>query len=158
MSVQAIIDLPVAMLAAPESHLYLWVTNNYLRDGMRVVDTWGFRYVTLITWIKDKVGLGQYFRGKTEHCIVAVRGSLPYRTSDDGKRLQGVTGIFASPRAHSQKPDEIRDMIERVSYEPRVELFARERRDGWDRFGNEVASSVKIEKPTLFDAGVRFSE
>nr|DAX62779.1 MAG TPA: N6 adenosine methyltransferase subunit [Caudoviricetes sp.] len=119
------------------AHLYLWVTNNFLRDGLQVMEAWGFRYVTMITWMKDKGGLGQYFRGKTEHCLFGVRGNLPYKIVD-GKRQQGVTGFFAPRTEHSKKPDDMREMIETVSYAPRIELFARERFDGWDCWGNEV--------------------
>nr|DAS77840.1 MAG TPA: N6 adenosine methyltransferase subunit [Caudoviricetes sp.] len=119
------------------AHLYLWVTNNFLKDGLQVMEAWGFRYVTMITWMKDKGGLGQYFRGKTEHCLFGVRGNLPYKIVD-GKRQQGVTGFFAPRTEHSKKPNDMREMIEIVSYAPRIELFARERFDGWDCWGNEV--------------------
>lgn len=91
----------------------------------------------MITWMKDKGGLGQYFRGKTEHCLFGVRGNLTYKIVD-GKRQQGVTGFFAPRTEHSKKPEDMREMIETVSYAPRIELFARERFDGWDCWGNEV--------------------
>jgi N6-adenosine-specific RNA methylase IME4 len=149
MSTDAICDLPIAMLADSNAHLYLWVTNNFLSDGFRVCKAWGFRYVTLITWAKDRIGLGQYFRGQTEHCMFAVRGNLPYK-SIDGKRAQGTTLISAARSAHSAKPIEMRQLVELVSYAPRLELFARESIDGWDRFGNEVESTQHIEPETLF--------
>ena len=138
MKTNDIAALPVANLADPVGcHLYLWTTNNFLRDALAVMETWGFRYVTVITWLKDKMGLGQYFRGLTEHCLFGVRGNLPYRTID-GKRAQGVTGFTAPRGRHSAKPDAMRQMIERVSHAPRIELFARERHPGWDAWGNEV--------------------
>jgi N6-adenosine-specific RNA methylase IME4 len=152
MSTDAICDLPIAMLADSNAHLYLWVTNNFLEDGLRVVRTWGFRYVTMITWAKDRIGLGQYFRGQTEHCIFAVRGNLPYKVAD-GIRQQGSTLITAPRSRHSEKPEEMRRLIERVSYEPRIELFARGEVAGWDRFGNEVQSTQHIEPETLFNTG-----
>ncbi len=71
--------LPVAELAEDNAHLYLWVTNNFLRDGFEVMEAWGFKYKTTITWAKDRFGLGQYFRGQTEHCLFGVRGVLPYK-------------------------------------------------------------------------------
>lgn len=132
--------LPVQTWAADDAHLYLWVTNNFLRAGLAVMDAWGFRYVTTVTWFKDRAGLGQYFRGITEHCLFGVRGSLPYQLTEDGHRLQGVTGFFEAPRSeHSVKPEAMRRMIERVSPGPRLELFARRPADGWQVWGNEVA-------------------
>ena len=139
MSVNDIKALPIGALADPEGcHLYLWATNNYLPSAFECVKAWGFEYVTLITWLKDKQGLGQYFRGKSEHCIFATTSKrLPYKV-ENGRRQQGVTG-FTEPRTiHSRKPDTMRRMIETVSYEPRLELFARERFDGWDAVGDEL--------------------
>ena len=92
----------------------------------------------MITWAKDRFGLGQYFRGQTEHCIFAVCGKLPYKLTDEGKRCQGTTLIQSPKREHSRKPDEMRSMIERVSYEPRIELFARTESEGWDCWGDEI--------------------
>lgn len=124
-------------LADENCHLYLWVTNNFLPDGLEVMKSWGFRYITKITWLKDRIGLGQYFRGMTEDCLFGVKGKVPYKIID-GKRQQGVTGFTASKSKHSQKPEEMRRMIEGVSYAPFVELFARNTTDGWDTLGFEV--------------------
>ena len=118
-------------------HLYLWVTNNYLRDGLKVIEEMGFRYVTMITWMKDRFGLGQYFRGKTEHCLFAVKGRQSYK-EESGKRQQGVTGFMADRREHSKKPEEMVEMIKKVSYPPFLEVFARTQREGWTVWGNEV--------------------
>ena len=134
-----IMALPVRDLTDPEGcHLYLWTTNNFLPDALEVVRAWGFEYVTIITWLKDRQGLGQYFRGLTEHCIFArTKNRLPYKLLE-GRRQQGITGFYAPKGIHSAKPEEMRRMIEKVSYEPRIELFAREPHDGWDVWGNEV--------------------
>lgn len=140
MATKDICAMSVGRRVSENAHLYLWVTNNFLRDGFQVMDAWGFRYITLITWAKDKIGIGQYFRGQTEHCMFGVRGSLPYRTLDDGKRAQGSTLLNASRGAHSQKPLEMYEVIERVSYGPRLELFGRNDRPGWDLWGNDDAS------------------
>jgi len=139
MKTRDIAALPVAGLCDPAGcHLYLWATNNFLKDALTVLNTWGFRYITAITWLKDgQAGLGQYYRGLTEHCLFGVSDVLPYKIID-GKRAQGVTGFIAPRREHSRKPDEMRRMIERVSYPPRIELFARERFEGWDAWGLEV--------------------
>lgn len=122
------------------AHLYLWVTNNFLPDGLRVMEAWGFRYITKITWLKEHAGLGQYFQGKTEDCLFGVRGRLPYREVN-GMKARGVTAIYAKATTHSTKPDAMRQMIETVSYEPRLEMFARQRWPGWDVFGNHFGES-----------------
>lgn len=125
-------------------HLYLWVTNNHFIDGFDVMEAWGFRYVTCITWMKDRIGLGQYFRGMTEHCLFGVYKNLPYKTDINGKRMQGKTAFSAKRKEHSKKPKEMREMIETVSYSPMIELFARTSSPGWDVWGNEVNSSVTL--------------
>jgi N6-adenosine-specific RNA methylase IME4 len=137
MKTKDIIALPVQEIAEENCHLYLWVTNNHLIDGLEVMKAWGFRYVTKITWMKDSIGLGQYYRGLTEDCLFGVKGNLPYKIID-GKRQQGKTGFYAPKTIHSEKPVEMRKMIERVSYEPKIELFARQKVEGWDCWGNEV--------------------
>ena len=127
----------VNTVAQEKCHLYLWATNNYLQDAFRIINKWGFTYITMITWLKDRKGLGQYYRGKTEHCLFARKGVLPYRTVK-GKRAQGVTGFVEARTKHSRKPVTMREMIELVSYAPRLELFAREQHKGWDVWGDEV--------------------
>ena len=139
MKTKEIACLPIKRLVDQDGcHLYMWVTNNFLQDAFFLLKEWGFDYVTLITWNKDKMGLGQYFRGKTEHCIFArTKKKLPFKIKN-GKRQQGVTGFYETRTIHSRKPEKMREMIETVSYEPRIELFARERVKGWDCWGNEV--------------------
>ncbi len=147
MSIAAIVGLGDALQSHIDHdgcHLYLWVTNTHLANGFLVMDRWGFRYKTTITWFKDRFGLGQYYRGQTEHCLFGVRGRLPYRIRDDGKRSQGVTAIHAPRTIHSAKPYEMRRMIENVSYAPRLELFARRKTEGWSAWGNEVESDILI--------------
>lgn len=151
MGLDEIEALPVKDLADPEGcHLYLWVTNNFLEAGLRMVRAWGFEYITVITWQKDSQGLGQYYRGMTEHCIfAATKKRLPYKyeLQLDGrtKRAQGVTGFCEPKTVHSRKPARMREMIERVSYSPRLELFAREAFPGWDRWGNEAPRTEEEE-------------
>ena len=125
MSTKDIIALNIPAIAADNCHLYLWVTNNFLPDGLAVMKAWGFEYKTTITWAKDKIGLGQYFRGQTEHCLFGTKGHLPYKVVD-GVRQQGRTLLTAPRTIHSRKPQEMRAMIEKVSYAPRIEIFARE--------------------------------
>ena len=137
MKTKDIIALPVVDIAEENSHLYLWVTNSFLLEGLEVMKAWGFDYKTAITWGKDRFGLGQYFRGQTEHCLFGVRGNLPYKLLE-GKRQQGTTLILADRKEHSRKPEEMRKLIEKVSYPDYIELFARRKVEGWDSWGNEV--------------------
>ena len=118
-------------------HLYLWTTNTFLRDGLKVMEEWGFRYITTITLAKDRFGLGQYYRGQTEHCLFGAKGKPPYKIID-GKRQQGTTLINAKRTKHSKKPTEMYKYIEKVSYPDYLEMFARNKRDGWDSWGNEI--------------------
>ena len=141
MSLTDIKDLPVGSLAHPDGcHLYLWTTNNYLQAGLDCIREWGFEYKTCITWMKDRQGLGQYYRGLTEHCLFATTPrKLPYKLTEDGRRCQGVTGFYEPKTVHSRKPQKMREMIEMVSYAPRIEIFAREQSPGRDVWGNEVS-------------------
>jgi len=158
MPVEDIQRLPFGEWAAADAHCYCWLTNNYLEAGFDAVRGWGFRPVTLVTWVKDRAGLGQYFRGRTEHCLFAVRGRLPYRIRDDnGKRAQGETVLYspdpsellpppvelpdafeARRERHSAKPPQMRAYCELVSHGPRLECFARQAADGWDAWGNQA--------------------
>jgi len=145
MTTKDIMSLPVPEITADNAHLYLWVTNNFLRDGLDVVDAWGFRYVTMITWVKDRFGLGQYFRGQTEHVLFGVKGMIPYKTGKDGKRCQHPTYFEAIRRKHSVKPEKMRKIIEHVSFKPgmeKLEMFARRVIPGWDIWGNEVEKTT----------------
>lgn len=138
-----ILAMPVANVAADDAHLYLWVTNPRLYrspvhdDGIgpiEIMEAWGFRYVTLLTWHKlGTMGMGFYFRGDTEHVLFGVRGKAPI-----APELR-VSNFFAAPKTgHSRKPDRFYEIVERVSPEPRLELFARRRRYGWDVLGDEA--------------------
>ena len=92
MKTEDIAKLPIKELADPDGcHVYMWVTNNFLKDGLWLLERWGFEYITIITWTKDKIGLGQYYRGLTEHCIFArTKKKLPYKlkTERDVRVLQ----------------------------------------------------------------------
>ncbi len=133
--------LPVYTSTAPDAHCYLWVPNAMLASGLRVLDSWDFRYVTNLVWAKrrkdggpDGRGVGFYFRNTTELCLFGVRGSL--RTGPAGRRQVNI--IDSCKREHSRKPDELYDVIERCSFGPYLELFARHPRPGWDAWGDEA--------------------
>lgn len=126
--------LPVQEWVADDAHLYLWVTNPMLPESFAIAEAWGFRYVTLLTWRKlGTLGMGYYFRGDTEHVLFAVRGKAPIPAAARPRNW-----FAAAKTGHSRKPDLFYEMVERVSPEPRLELFARRRRFGWDVWGNEA--------------------
>jgi N6-adenosine-specific RNA methylase IME4 len=114
------------------SHLWLWVTNNYLEDGLFVMRVLGFRYVTNAVWAKNHFGIGHYLRGQHELLLFGVRGRLPSQSRSQS------TLVRAPRREHSRKPDEAYDVIEAVSPGPRLEMFARTKRPGWDAWGMET--------------------
>ena len=134
----------VRRISQPNSHLYLWVTNRFLPQGLSVMTAWGYEYRTIITWGKDRFGLGQYFRGQSEQCLFGVRGNIPYRLRSNGVRAQGTTLILAPRQGHSQKPEQMRQMIELVSPGPYLELFARCAVPEWAAWGNEELGSTTL--------------
>jgi N6-adenosine-specific RNA methylase IME4 len=145
LTVEQIKSIPVASVSAERSHCYLWVPNALLREGLEVLDAWGFTYKTNLVWHKvrkdggsDGRGVGFYFRNVTELVLFGVRGSL--RTFKPGRRQTNL--IATRKREHSRKPDELHDIIEACSPEPYLELFARYSRDGWSGWGNEAADDV----------------
>jgi N6-adenosine-specific RNA methylase IME4 len=124
--------LPVGDLAAEHAHLYLWITNRSLPKGFELLAAWGFRYVTALTWIKPSIGMGNYFRGSTEHVLFGVRGSLELLTRD-----QGTWFAAQRPSIHSAKPPEFYVLVERCSPGPWLEMFGRGLRKGWSVWGAE---------------------
>lgn len=134
--------LPVPRVVAPTAHLYLWVPNALLPQGLKVMATWGFEYKTNIVWHKrrrdggsDGRGVGFYFRNVTELILFGVRGKNA-RTLSPGRRQVNYLGT--RKREHSRKPDEQFDIIESCSPGPYLELFARGVRPGWAVWGNEA--------------------
>lgn len=118
--------------AEGDCHLYLWVTHKFMPMGLRLCEHWGFRYQCLLTWVKN-VGFTPFsFMYSTEHVIFARKGSLPLR--ELGRRLD----FTAKVREHSRKPDEFYDLVRDVSPGPRIDVFSREKRDGFDQYGKEV--------------------
>lgn len=121
-----------------DQHLYLWVTNNFLADGLETMTALGFRYVTNLVWVKQRIGLGQYFRGQHELCLFGVRGK-GFAVKTDDRTIRSV--IEADRGRHSAKPDAFYELVERRSIGPYLELFARETRLGWTPWGNEVETT-----------------
>lgn len=145
MSLESIMALDLQGVLAPNAHLYLWVPNALLPDGLRVMEAWGFRYVSNIVWAKrrkdggpDGRGVGFYFRNVTELLLFGVKGSM--RTLAPGRSQ--VNMIETRKREHSRKPDEQYRLIEDCSPGAYLELFARHSRAGWTVWGDESADDI----------------
>ena len=141
MTLDTICDMPVGDIAADPSHLYLWVPNALLREGLRVMEAWGFAYKTNIVWQKirkdgepDGRGVGFYFRNTTELLLFGVKGKNA-RTLERGRTQVNI--LKTRKREHSRKPDEQYDLIQNCSWGPYLELFARGPRTGWHVWGNQ---------------------
>lgn len=171
MKLADICSLPVPEAVADNAHLYLWVPNALLPDGLKVMESWGFKYVSNIVWAKrrkdggpDGRGVGFYFRNTTELILFGVRGRM--RTLDPARSQVNI--IETRKREHSRKPDEQYDLIESCSPGPFLEMFARYPRAGWSVWGDESSGETprgrvhkgyaggKIEKeePTLIDSAI----
>jgi len=137
MSIDEIAALPVPKLAADNAHIYLWITNRSLPKGFHLLERWGFRYITTLTWCKPHFGMGNYFRGSTEHILFGVKGSLPLLRKDVGT-------WFSAPRPgkHSGKPPELYELVESCSPGPWLEMFSRTERPGWVVWGAEVGNHL----------------
>ena len=142
MDLEEIKALPVSQIVGPKGHLYLWVPNALLPDGIEVLKAWGFEYKGNIIWEKvrkdggpDGRGVGFYFRNVTEMLLFGVKGNnnrtLPPARSQ-------VNLIRTQKREHSRKPDEIIPIIESCSPGPYIELFARGDREGWAMWGDQA--------------------
>jgi N6-adenosine-specific RNA methylase IME4 len=154
MRLQDICALPVAGIAADNSILFLWATYPQLQEAMKIIEAWSFEYRTVaFTWVKRNkksdgwfVGLGHYTRANAEVCLLATRGR-PRRVSKSVRQV-----IDAPIERHSKKPDEARKrIVELMGDVPRIELFAREKADGWDVFGNEVESDILLCRENLYE-------
>lgn len=138
MSVDAIAALPVGELAEEKAHLYLWTTNHFLPSSFALLERWGFRYATLLTWVKPHQVIAHYFLSQTEHVLFGVKGSLPLVRGND--RLTNVI-VGDRPKLHSSKPGAFYQLVESCSPGPWLELFARRTRPGWISWGAEVSKA-----------------
>lgn len=132
MTTEAICALPVESIAHEDAILWLWTTNAHMRDAYDVIEAWGFEPKTVLTWVKDQVGLGDWLRGQTEHCILAVRGKPVVTLTNQ------TTALRAPRREHSRKPDEFYALVEALCPGSKVEMFCRTPREGWARWGAEA--------------------
>jgi N6-adenosine-specific RNA methylase IME4 len=144
MSFAEIEALPVAPLAAEQSHLYLWTPNALLPEALGVMQAWGFTYKTNIVWYKvrrdggpDGRGVGFYFRNVTELLLFGIKGKM--RTLAPGRRQTNI--ITSRKQEHSRKPDDAYSIIEACSPGPFLELFARRLRNDWTQWGDELRAA-----------------
>jgi N6-adenosine-specific RNA methylase IME4 len=133
MTLDEICAMPVGELAADDCHLWLWTTNQHMADGFRVMAAWGFRFLAPIHWIKPS-GVGNWFIHRTQTLLFGYRKRCRF----DGDRYKPNIITTGDPKRHSQKPEESYALIESVSQQPRLELFARQKRPNWQAWGNEV--------------------
>jgi N6-adenosine-specific RNA methylase IME4 len=147
MSIDEICALPVASLADKNAILFLWVTFPKLNEVFEVIEAWGFTYKTVaFVWVKQNrkadslfLGMGYWTRSNAEICLLATKGSIS-RISTCVRQI-----VISHLEKHSKKPDVVREkIVELVGDLPRVELFAREKADGWDSWGNEVDSNIDL--------------
>lgn len=140
MSLEEICSLPVPTICEKDCVLFLWGTTPLADYPPKVMGAWGFKYKTKIYWRKImSLGMGYWFRGQIEECLVGIKGNVK------AFRLQKPNFIQSKARDHSQKPEEFFQLIEPAiqNMNPKIELFARERRDGWDSWGNEIEENNK---------------
>ena len=138
MTLEDIKKMPVADMCTDDAHLWLWVTNGLLKEGIEVMEAWGFTYRSPFFWIKPRLGLGNYLRNASETVLFGTRGKAPIKFKGQPNWL------FAPLQDHSHKPEEQYSIIERCSPGPYLELFARRHQPGWDAWGNQIESDVKI--------------
>ncbi len=127
-------NLPVSKLVTLDAHLHLWTTNGFLFEAQDVMRAWGFTYKSCLIWLKPQIGMGNYWRVSHEFLLLGVRGTLPFR--DNTCR----SWLVERRRRHSQKPYAVRELVERVSPGPYLELFGRIElpNSNWTVFGNQV--------------------
>ena len=137
MDQKEICALDVASIAHNDCILWLWTTNAHMEQAYEVAREWGFTTKTILTWVKPSIGMGDWLRGQTEHCLLAVRGKPTIRLSGESTVLHGPR------RAHSEKPDEFYQMVEKICPGSKCELFSRTSRPGWKAWGGETGTLDK---------------
>ena len=132
MTVEEICGLPLTDWAHKDCILWLWTTNAFMREAFQCLDAWGFEHKTMLTWVKDKMGTGDWLRGKTEHCLLAVRGNPTVVLTNQTTDLPAPTG------KHSEKPQKFYKSVEELCPGSKLDVFGRQSRDSWESYGFEV--------------------
>lgn len=144
MSLEEVAALPIPDVADADAQLWVWTINTYLHDTFHLIDQWGFDYRWTIVWDKERTGLGAWLRGQVEYLLLATRGDARWRLGAHGQEGSAFTDIIREPRReHSRKPKRAYQMIEALGIPPRIEFFARDRREGWDWYGNQLSSTIQ---------------
>lgn len=144
MTLDAIRGLPVPKLALPRAHLHLWTTTSFLHEAFSIIRAWGFTYKSCFVWVKPVIGCGNYWRLAHEFLLRGVRGRTPFRDRRQRSWLELVRS------RHSRKPERVRDIVERVSPGPYLELFGRNPTSGWVVFGDSIERGLfDLDVPAL---------
>lgn len=133
---EEIVEIPIKELAEEQAHLHLWTTNAFLFDSKAIIEAWGFEYKSCFIWVKTQMGIGNYWRVSHEFLILGVKGGLRFMDNSQ------MSWAEIERREHSEKPDEIRQVIEKVSQPQRLELFGRKLFPGWIVWGNEIERNL----------------
>lgn len=134
--------IPIGEWAEDENaHMYIWTTNTFMVEAHDLMKAWGFRQKTILTWVKPRLGMGTYYRNNTEHVLFGVRGKSPVLRRDCR------TAFTAEQGRHSEKPAAFYDIVESMSPEPYLDVFARKLRFGWDAWGLEVGAPEGLPQP-----------
>jgi N6-adenosine-specific RNA methylase IME4 len=141
MNLDEIRGLDIASRAHDDCVLWLWTTNSHIPHAFEIVEGWGFTYKTMLTWTKDRMGAGDWLRGQTEHCLMAVRGKPTITLTNQTTFLKGPL------REHSRKPDEFYALVESLCPGSKLEMFSRHEREGWTCHGNEVSGGGRSCRP-----------
>ena len=143
MTLEQLKKLNVKSISEKDSMLFLWVVSPMLKEGIEVMESWGFKYATIaFIWHKQRANPGHYTMSECEICLVGKKGKIPTPRGSRNER-QFLSELRTK---HSKKPDEIRNRISKMFPEQtKIELFARQRHDGWSSWGNEVESDINLE-------------
>jgi len=140
---EEIFSFPVSKLASDNSVIFLWCPNSFTKNGILTMENWGFRFILPLTWVKMKngrlqMGLGNYFRNCGEILLFGMKGIV----KPDSRSL--LTAFIAPREEHSKKPDIAYKIVEEYTSGPRLDMFARDKRIGWDVWGDEVEGDIEL--------------
>jgi len=139
MSLDDICNMDINSISEDDCCLFMWATSPLLPEAVKVMESWGFTYKASFFWEKTGLlGMGQWFRNQVEICMVGVKGNVKAFS------YQKPNIIKAKAKGHSKKPKEFYSIIENIGFESKIELFARERRQGWDAWGNQLPNSTQM--------------
>jgi N6-adenosine-specific RNA methylase IME4 len=136
MTLEEIAALPIVELTEDKAHLHLWTTNAFLPESFQIIETWGFDYKGIFVWVKPRIGIGNYWRVSHEFLLLGIKGGLRFYDKSQ------ISWLQAPSKGHSQKPERIAEIIEKVSPGPYLELFGRRTRQNWTVWGNEIERTL----------------